>query len=201
MIKNQKVTQKPPQKCQNRNGKVGQTGKICHQDACKAKNPKDKRFQRTEKSIHRALHHALRERQVNLKVKDVCKSAHITTPTFYQHSASCDHALRRYEADLEREFRQLVPKRCANKGLIFTILLNFVLRHQDYFRATTNSGDYWLIIRLFRFLRPRVTSLGASEQRFIIYCHTQIAIICCWVQIDHLAPAQINHYTHQLCAT
>lgn len=71
----------------------------------------DKRYAKNEQSIHSALHSALAHRRLNLRVRDLCQSANISSPTFYLHCRNPDDALRVYERHLLSEFRRHLPAR------------------------------------------------------------------------------------------
>ena len=71
----------------------------------------DKRYAKNEQSIHSALHSALAHRRLNLRVRDLCQSANISSPTFYLHCRNPDDALRVYERRLLAEFRRHLPTR------------------------------------------------------------------------------------------
>ena len=71
----------------------------------------DKRYAKNEHSIHSALHSALAHRRLNLRVRDLCQSANISSPTFYLHCRNPDDALRVYERHLLSEFRRRLPAR------------------------------------------------------------------------------------------
>ena len=69
----------------------------------------DKRYAKNEHSIHSALHSALARRRLNLRVRDLCQSANISSPTFYLHCRNPDDALHIYERHLLSEFRRHLP--------------------------------------------------------------------------------------------
>ena len=69
----------------------------------------DKRYAKNEHSIHSALHSALARRRLNLRVRDLCQSANISSPTFYLHCRNPDDALHIYERHLLSEFRRRLP--------------------------------------------------------------------------------------------
>lgn len=177
----------------------------------------DKRYAKNEHSIHSALHSALAHRRLNLRVRDVCTSANISSPTFYLHCRNPDDALRIYERRLLAEFRRHLPTHLKSlihpkatpattqphlnrhdREALFSYLLNFVYSHRDYFAATIIHGNVWVLIRIFEALRPALAPPHLSSKTYDHYMSALIGAIFCWGKHDHFKRHSIPHYAAKM---
>lgn len=176
----------------------------------------DKRYARNEHSIHSALHSALAHRRLNLRVRDLCQSANISSPTFYLHCRNPDDALRVYERHLLSEFRRHLPTRLKSairpkttpttpphlnhhdREALFSYLLNFIYTHRDYFAATIIHGNVWVLIRIFEALRPALAPPRLSPKAYDHYMSALIGAIFCWGKYDHFHRRSLPHYSAKM---
>lgn len=177
----------------------------------------DKRYARNEHSIHSALHSALAHRRLNLRVRDLCQSANISSPTFYLHCRNPDDALRVYERHLLSEFRRHLPARLKSaihpkttpsttpphlnhhdREALFSYLLNFIYAHRDYFAATIIHGNVWVLIRIFEALRPALAPPRLSPKAYDHYMSALIGAIFCWGKYDHFHRRSLPHYSAKM---
>ena len=177
----------------------------------------DKRYAKNEHSIHSALHSALAHRRLNLRVRDVCTSANISSPTFYLLCRNPDDALRIYERRLLAEFRRHLPTHLKSlihpkatpattqphlnrhdRESLFSYLLNFVYSHRDYFAATIIHGNVWVLIRIFEALRPALAPPHLSSKTYDHYMSALIGAIFCWGKHDHFKRHSIPHYAAKM---
>lgn len=161
----------------------------------------DARFLRSERHIHQALNRILATRRISVRTAEICHAATITYPTFYNHYASSDEALKQRERKLTHNFRARLPHSTHDHEVLFTILLGFVHDERDYFRATLPTSNHWLLAGLFAFLRPRLAGCAINDKTYAIYAQTQIGIISCWARYDHFAKDRIPHYVKALRTT
>ena len=177
----------------------------------------DKRYAKNEHSIHSALHSALAHRRLNLRVRDVCTSANISSPTFYLHCRNPDDALHIYERRLLAEFRRHLPTHLKSlihpkttpattqshlnhhdREALFSYLLNFIYTHRDYFAATIIHGNVWVLIRIFEALRPALAPPHLSSKTYDHYMSALIGAIFCWGKHDHFHRHSLPHYAAKM---
>ena len=178
----------------------------------------DKRYAKNEHSIHSALHSALAHRRLNLRVRDLCQSANISSPTFYLHCRNPDDALRVYERHLLSEFRRHLPTRLKSairpkttpsttapphlnhhdREALFSYLLNFIYTHRDYFAATIIHGNVWVLIRIFEALRPALAPPRLNPKTYDHYMSALIGAIFCWGKYDHFHRRSLPHYSTKM---
>ena len=178
----------------------------------------DKRYAKNEHSIHSALHSALAHRRLNLRVRDLCQSANISSPTFYLHCRNPDDALRVYERHLLSEFRRHLPTRLKSatrpkttpsttapphlnhhdREALFSYLLNFIYAHRDYFAATIIHGNVWVLIRIFEALRPALAPPRLNPKTYDHYMSALIGAIFCWGKYDHFHRRSLPHYSAKM---
>ena len=178
----------------------------------------DKRYAKNEHSIHSALHSALAHRRLNLRVRDLCQSANISSPTFYLHCRNPDDALRVYERHLLSEFRRHLPTRLKSatrpkttpsttapphlnhhdREALFSYLLKFIYTHRDYFAATIIHGNVWVLIRIFEALRPALAPPRLSPKTYDHYMSALIGAIFCWGKYDHFHRRSLPHYSAKM---
>lgn len=186
----------------------------------------DKRYAKNEHSIHSALHSALAHRRLNLRVRDLCQSANISSPTFYLHCRNPDDALRVYERHLLSEFRRRLPAHFKaiirpasathkkttptitpaaqphlnhhDREALFSYLLNFIYAHRDYFAATIIHGNVWVLIRIFEALRPALAPPRLNPKTYDHYMSALIGAIFCWGKYDHFHRRSLPHYSTKM---
>ncbi len=176
----------------------------------------DKRYAKNEQSIHSALHSALAHRRLNLRVRDLCQSANISSPTFYLHCRNPDDALRVYERHLLSEFRRRLPAHLKSlirpkaapttpphlyhhdREALFSYLLNFIYTHRDYFAATIIHGNVWVLIRIFEALRPALAPPRLNPKTYDHYMSALIGAIFCWGKYDHFHRRSLPHYSAKM---
>lgn len=186
----------------------------------------DKRYAKNEHSIHSALHSALAHRRLNLRVRDLCQSANISSPTFYLHCRNPDDALRVYERHLLSEFRRRLPAHFKaiirpasathkeatptttptaqphlnhhDREALFSYLLNFIYTHRDYFAATIIHGNVWVLIRIFEALRPALAPPRLNPKTYDHYMSALIGAIFCWGKYDHFHRRSLPHYSTKM---
>lgn len=186
----------------------------------------DKRYAKNEHSIHSALHSALAHRRLNLRVRDLCQSANISSPTFYLHCRNPDDALRIYERHLLSEFRRRLPAHFKSiirpasathkettptttpaaqphlnhhdREALFSYLLNFIYAHRDYFAATIIHGNVWVLIRIFEALRPALAPPRLNPKTYDHYMSALIGAIFCWGKYDHFHRRSLPHYSTKM---
>lgn len=163
-------------------------------------NRQDERYRKNDQEIRKVLLGALTNRSLNLRPKEVCEKATITRPTFYAHCENADDALKQYEDELESGFAKRLP-RSGRKVVIFTIMLSFINDEKEYFRATLLGSDSYLLNNLFHKLKLRLGYGYATEKRYEIYTHRQIALICCWGKFENFERKLIPFYANKLVET
>lgn len=144
----------------------------------------DARYVRSEHSINKALESALTERRINVRPTEICKTAIITSPTFYAHCASSDEALRKYEQTLLNNFLAKLNEKGDDPEIIFTILLSYIRHEKGYFTATIPNYNYWLLNELFKEIQPIITPHRPNDSRYDYYVHKLTAVIVDWVKND-----------------
>lgn len=186
----------------------------------------DKRYAKNEHSIHSALHSALAHRRLNLRVRDLCQSANISSPTFYLHCRNPDDALHIYERHLLSDFRRHLPAHFKpiirpvfttrkeatptttqtarshlnhhDREALFSYLLNFIYTHRDYFAATIIHGNVWVLIRIFEALRPALAPPRLNPKTYDHYMSALIGAIFCWGKYDHFHRRSLPHYSTKM---
>lgn len=163
-------------------------------------NREDERYKEKDRLIRNVLLNALSDRRLTLRPKEVCEKATITRPTFYAHCVDMDDALRQYEAELETGFSKRLP-RGGRKGVVFTILLGFINDEKDYFGATLQTSNFYLLNSLLSELKPRLGYQHAAEKHYEIYAQRQIALICCWGKFEDFERCRIPFYVNKMTET
>lgn len=163
-------------------------------------NEDDERYKRNNRQIRKVLLSALTDRSLTLRPNEVCKQATITRPTFYAHCENADDALKQYESELELGFSKRLP-RMGRKGVVFTIMLSFINDEKDYFRATLQGSDFYLLNNMFDNLKPRLGYKNTGEKYYEIYMQQQIALICCWGKYEDFERQRIPFYVDKLIRT
>lgn len=164
-------------------------------------NPKDRRYIANEHSIRRAIEQSISRRQINLRVQDICRSAGISSPTFYLHCRDSNDALRNYENALASEFQQNINLQTSQKEVLFLALLHFIARNQRYFTATLAHHDTWLLIQILNSLRINLIGSTISDKCFDIYTGRLSALIFCWGKYEHFSTTKIPLYAQKLVQT
>ena len=155
---------------------------------------KDKRYCRNEHSIQRVVQRALARRDINLRASDICRSAKISTPTFYTHYKNSNDALHDYERTLLHEFQSNTHLSTNRREVIFLSILTFIKRHQPYFESTLLHGNVWLLAHLFFSLKSSLAPPQTTRQSYTLYVTTIIGFIYCWGQYDHFSNQSLPHY-------
>lgn len=159
---------------------------------------KDRRYDRNEQSIHHALDRALSHRRINVRAREICRHARISSPTFYLHCRGSDDALKSYEAEIATDFAALLPVNPTSREVTFTILLQFLHQHQQYFSATLNNYNSWLLVQLFDAIKPSLVQTDISDKCYDIYIGSLSTLIFCWGKHEHFATTKIPLYTKKL---
>lgn len=157
----------------------------------------DKRYRSTEFAIRFALNEALRRRRIDLRVKEICSAARITTPTFYLHYANSDQALKAYETQMRAEVLDKLRDR-TQKDAMFMLVLRFVHGHRDYFSAVMSSQNYWLLIEIFKSARSQFGKGIRSVRNYQYYAQNLIALIELWVIYDDCAIDRLEFYVRKM---
>ena len=161
-------------------------------------NPQGKIYLRTENSIRRAICVGLSRRYLGLQARTVFRTARITAPAFYSHAENVNSALINYETSLERELVEALPK-SPKREMAWTILLHFISRNRDYFRATFKTHNLYLISRLINHMRYILVGTGdVSDKSYAIYTANAIGVIQCWANYDHFDKDLIDYYVKKL---
>lgn len=161
-------------------------------------NPNGKVYQRSEKAIRRSLFVALSKRYLGVQAKAIFRAAHVTAPTFYAHNENVNAALINCETDLEKNYIQLISK-VTKREMAWTIMLTFLERNRDYFRATTRARDFYLLQRMIDDMRPVLIGTGdISKKSYNLYIFEAIGIIDCWMRFDNFDKNLIDQYVKKL---
>lgn len=158
-------------------------------------NSCDERFLRQEESIRRGLERALARRRIGLRASEICRSAEMANSTFYAHYRNCDEALVWYELALEAEFVKSLPQG-IRRDLAFTLLLNFVSKHQHYFASAFRSRNMYLLARLVR--HACVPTVELNQRAYILYLWSVEAMIWCWGECDKFSAGKMEIYRKRL---
>lgn len=156
-----------------------------------------KTFQRNEHAIYKALNPYISKRSLSVCVRDICRDAEISVPTFYAHSANVDEAYRRYEKWLVNDFIKSVPE-TPSRISIFTILLGFIYRHRDYFRVALRNADFYILCIMLDRLRYLLVGANISNQAYLIYRNRIISVIMLWANLDIFNREKIDFYLHEI---
>lgn len=162
----------------------------------KCANRSDARFVRQESLIRRGLEKALEQRRIGLKTAELCRDAKVSSQTFYIHYHDCDDALTQYELMLEEEFVWVLTGK-TKRDVAWTLLLNFIAKHQMYFTSTIRSRDLYLLTRLISYVCERERKL-TNERTYSLYVGSVEAIIVCWGEHDHFAMEKMEAYRKKL---
>lgn len=156
-----------------------------------------KTFQRNERAIHKAINTYILKRSIGVCVRDVCRDAGVSFPTFYVHSASINEAYRDYEQSLVEDF-VVYSSEYSMRNLIFTMLLSFIHRHRDYFRAALWNTDLYILGKILD--RERYLLVGAkiSDQAFLIYRNEIASIVMVWANFDHFRKSKLDFYLQKI---
>ncbi len=161
-------------------------------------NPNGKVYQRSEKAIRRSLFVALSKRYLGVQAKAIFRAAHVTAPTFYAHNENVNAALINCETDLEKNYIQLISK-VTKREMAWTMMLAFVERNRDYFRATTKARDFYLLQRMIDDMSPILIGTGdISKKSRNLYVFEVIGIIDCWMRFDNFDKNLIEQYAKKL---
>lgn len=160
-------------------------------------NTKNKTYKHNQTQIRKALHAALKSRSLSLRPQDLCKSASITTATFYSHYRTIDAALHDYEHELQSEFTQAIPH-LPKRSSIFASLLTFIYRNRSYFRATLSSHNYYLLNKILTDSRESFLHIKINPRTFLHYTSEIIHLIVSWCHFDNLSSHKIPAYVTKL---
>lgn len=161
------------------------------------KNNKHKTYQKNERSIQQTLHKAIKTRTISVRVKDVCKAAQISSPTFYSHYRSIDVALSEYENKLKQKYLEVLPKD-LNKELRFTLLLNFMWKYHRYFAACFEGYNFYLIVKLVQLTRPNLAQTKINQKAYTIYVATIVGILVCFGRFEKFNEKAVSEYAKKL---
>lgn len=175
--------------------------------ARQVKNRNDLRFRRSEQGLCQSLYKELQRRNVNLQVTKICRNAGVRVPTFYSHYHNVNDALVQAERNMFKQFTAtLRSSKQLSEQQAFLNLLIFVIKNQAYFKATFMRGNYRLLIKLVRELRPVIMQKWPHykpadfEYLFMIYCAEVIAVIVYWYQQYKFNPRKIESCVQRLQA-
>lgn len=161
----------------------------------RAANRDDERFLRQEKLIQHELERALAKRRIGLKASELCRDAEMSRSTFYAHYKSCDEALFWYELRLEEEFVRSLPQN-LRRELAFVRLFSFISKHQQYFSATFQNQNMFLLARLVKHVcAPRAE---LNQKAYVLYVWSVQAMIWCWGECDNFSAAKAEVYRKKL---
>lgn len=159
-------------------------------------NLRHKRFQQTERRLHKTLNYALRSRRINLTAREIYLSAGITPPTFYLHCRDSNDAMRRYEQKLERGFYDLIP-RTAKKDVVLTIFAIYIIQNRQYFVAALEGCDYYLIQKVIKHYRRSLVG-NRSTSDFIAYASEIVMILACWGKNGRFSKRTMSFYVEKM---
>lgn len=114
----------------------------------KTTNKLDARYQKSERKIKSAINSLLWHRTITLRVKDICRSAHLNSPTFYRHYRSPSQALTSLENNLVHEFQGLIANIHQDNSLphkVFNLVFLFIYQNRSYFRTTNQRNNYYVL--------------------------------------------------------
>lgn len=146
-------------------------------------NSNHKKFVDNDKSIITVLCGILKTRRINVRAAEVYKQAKLSSPTFYLHYRSADDVRQQYEQRLRAELAYRVPKN-ASPRVFFTLLINLIIKHQQYFIAVSESCNNYLLTVIIKSYRKILVSSEIDERSFLFYLHHLQAILDGWLNFD-----------------
>lgn len=161
------------------------------------KNSNHKTFRENEENIINALCLELSKRHIDIKAKEIYMHAGVTSPTFYLHHHTSNDALRDHERKLKRQFYRSLPSDSRSE-VIYAKLTNLIVKNQNYFLATINNNDYYLLRKLIAKYRYNLVGKKTSDRTFRHYVGSALATIDCWLQLDGITPRSTKACANQL---
>ena len=160
-------------------------------------------FRKNELLIQRELIQAIKQRRIGLRATEIYTQAKLSRPTFYLHCRSCDDALRRYEASLLYEFKNLstIPLASTSimrRDIILTILMNFLSKHRAYFVANFENYNFYLLTALLEEIESVLLPPTSNHKDGMIRIAVIEAIISYWGKHENFNTELIPYYTDML---
>lgn len=149
-------------------------------------NPNHKTYLHNEELIYKELDRTIAERSIAAKVSQICKNAKLSVPTFYLHHRNMDDALMSYEGKLYSEFLELVianikePQQYADRLRTFELLLIFIRKNCDYFRASLVSNNLHLLYKILRELSSHLIAENTHSKAQLFYVTSLLTVIIWW---------------------
>ncbi len=155
--------------------------------SCGPKNPNHKTFRENEEHIINALCTELSKRHIDIKAKEIYTHAGVTSPTFYFHHHTSNDTLLDHERKLKRQFYRSLSAD-SHSDVIYAKLTTFIARNRNYFLATINNDDYYLLTKLITRYRHNLVGKDISDRTFCYYLGSTLITIECWLKLDGITP-------------
>lgn len=160
-------------------------------------NPEHKIYRQNHKKIQQEIFRAVANRDISVRVSQVCRKADITAPTFYLHYRNCNDVLDCYEGSLLEEFRRNLS-RSLNHETTFHLLLIFIYQHRQYFRASFRGRNFYAMAEILRELRPVLARRMLDDRVYMAYAANVVAHIAWWGIRERFSRDAIPDYASRL---
>ena len=146
----------------------------------------------------------LREKAFGIQVRELCRRAEVSSPTFYRHYSSVDDAVQQIESELVVRFAaRLGNLNDMQTGRALTQMLFYVARNQDYFELVLARGNVRVIVEMLNVLKPVLMrswpNYGCAElaRMWRTYCGAAVGVIVDWAKVG-FKTAEIENYVRHL---
>lgn len=144
-----------------------------------------KTYQQTEQDFQKVICNKISQRRCDIKVKEIYEGASVSRPTFYLHYENVMDARQIYEDKITNGLTNLLPT-TVKREIFFEVLTTYIIRHQQYFLATQNSNDYYLLSQVFKQYRLTLVGTKVSDRAFCVYAGNLQLVIRCWLKFDNI---------------
>ena len=166
-------------------------------------NENDKRCIKTREATERSLFYFYTEHQLfeRLPIVTLCRTARISTPTFYRHYGSLLDVVESRHQKINAELSDIFAK---NVMLIIALVrtFQFINKHRLYYKAAIRQRNYWpfeeILVMLMPFISDYVRKKYGNAAKWLdekFYYDIEnyiVAEIKWWGQADNFDESKIE---------
>lgn len=156
-----------------------------------------KMFLRKERAIQKALNMHIDDRSRGIYVRDICRDAGISSPTFYAHNENIDAAYRHYEENIIQEFIDSIQED-TSRSAIMAHLATTIYKNRDYFRKTLKNSEYYTAGKMIDHAKVLLVGPRISDSSYLLYRNEIISLLAIWATQDHFRKSEIDNYLHRI---
>ena len=153
-----------------------------------AKNTKDKRFQKTEDAIFRALLQLTKTQKYLYALRPcaVCKKAKISRSTFSRHYKNLNDVFRQKDREMLQDFSKINFKNSSQEE-VWQKTLFFIQRYHGIFEARHRQADYQFFIIILKKLSHKITlswtryNPKITHQIFGLFYAETLGVLNLWI--------------------